>query len=320
MSATRNALHGLKSQLSQLRRKMVQRRTRESVERKRRRDFDQFAPELRTSSRASESAFLRDGICRLHFLDRPDAGNGLLRKGESQSDGAHQPPINVHRAAAHALNHTGGVERSARQPGQDYGLLGAEILQHAQYLDLKLLDPIAHKYSFSHAALSHPDVFERENGGLGTEGRCYNRQEDQKTQNGHKPYSSPPKRAGTTKGSFYYAPPRWVRSLILFRGTIATPRRPPYRGRRWLGSGRYCFCVMLRCSIAWPHSGTTTKTWGMASSCPSSPDTLSGGAAPLLPRSSRRRITGGSWWFCGAPFSSCWARSALNYFSPVRHF
>ena len=160
---------------------MVQRGTREAVERQGSGDFDQLrSAELEIRSRAvptrnCKGVILRHWTRRLHLLDRPDTRNRLLGVGKSERHRANKPPIDIHGAAAHPLNHAGLVEGPAREPGQDDRLLGSDVFQHAQHLYLEFLNPIAREYSFAYAALSHPDVFQGENGGLSAKGRCYNR-------------------------------------------------------------------------------------------------------------------------------------------------
>ena len=106
-----------------------------------------------------------------HVLDGPDAGDGILGERERHGDGAGQFAVDIDRAAAHALHHAGVLQRTAGEPRQDQGFLGAEIIQHAQDFDLKLLDAIAGEDGAADAVHAGADVLEGEERSLGGKDR-----------------------------------------------------------------------------------------------------------------------------------------------------
>ena len=81
-----------------------------------------------------------DGGGPQHGLDGADAGDGVFGEREGHGDGADEFAVDVDRAAAHALHDAGMFERSAGEAGEDEGFLGADIFEHAEDFDLKILD------------------------------------------------------------------------------------------------------------------------------------------------------------------------------------
>ena len=80
-----------------------------------------------------------------HVLDGPYAGDGIFRERKRHGHGADQPAIDIDRAAAHARHDPGMFERAAREPRQNQRFLGADVIQHAQDLDLEFVDLAARK-------------------------------------------------------------------------------------------------------------------------------------------------------------------------------
>ena len=99
-----------------------------------------------------------------HFLDGPDAGDGIFGVGKGQRDRADQFAIDVNRAAAHALHDAGMLERSAGKPPQDQRFLRAGIFQNAEDLNLKILDFVAVENRLADAVHARPDIFEGHDG------------------------------------------------------------------------------------------------------------------------------------------------------------
>ena len=74
-----------------------------------------------------------------HLLDRTDPGDGLTREAPGAGHGADQRAVDVHRAAAHALQHAGLLEAGPGKTRED-GVAGrTPALHHAQDLDLEAL-------------------------------------------------------------------------------------------------------------------------------------------------------------------------------------
>lgn len=115
-----------------------------------------FNPRGRGSGNSAESSVLD------HGLDWLDAGDGLLREGESEGDSPEEFAIDVDRTAAHSLQNPGFGEWTAAQPGDNDGLPWSEILQDSEDLDLELIDPIALENGFSDAAESRADILDWE--------------------------------------------------------------------------------------------------------------------------------------------------------------
>jgi hypothetical protein len=85
---------------------------------------------------------LRDGPRELveHALDRRDAGDRLRAEDPAVGVGADHLAVQVDRAAAHARDDVRRVEaRVVRRLDQDEILVGPEVLQDADDLDVELL-------------------------------------------------------------------------------------------------------------------------------------------------------------------------------------
>jgi len=80
-----------------------------------------------------------------HGFNGLDAGYGLFGERKAEGDGPEQLAVDVDRAAAHALENAGLGQWPAAEPGEDDGLLWAEILEHAEDFDLELFDAVALK-------------------------------------------------------------------------------------------------------------------------------------------------------------------------------
>ncbi len=97
-----------------------------------------------------------------HPLNGLNSADGLLRKGEPERHRAQQFPADINRAAAHSLQNAGLSQRSAAQTGQYDGLLGAEILQDSEDLDLELFDLIALEDCLADSVESRMDILQGE--------------------------------------------------------------------------------------------------------------------------------------------------------------
>jgi hypothetical protein len=97
-----------------------------------------------------------------HGFDGLDARYGLFGEGEAEGDGPEQLAVNVDRAAAHALENAGLGQWAAAEPGENDGLLWAEILEHAEDFDLELFDAVALEDGAADAAETGPHVLEWE--------------------------------------------------------------------------------------------------------------------------------------------------------------
>ena len=93
-----------------------------------------------------------------HFFNRPDAGDRVLRHGESKRHRAHQTPVDVYRRSAHPLQNSGVGQRPAGEPRQDDRLLRPDVFKHAQDFHLKFLDARTREYSAPDASLACADV------------------------------------------------------------------------------------------------------------------------------------------------------------------
>jgi hypothetical protein len=91
------------------------------------------------------------------------AGDRLLRESEGHGQRAHQPVADIHRAAAHPLQHARLGQRAAGDPRQNHGLLWPNVIQHPQDLDLEFLDPVAREHGFPDALHPGPDILKRKN-------------------------------------------------------------------------------------------------------------------------------------------------------------
>ena len=60
-------------------------------------------------------------------------------------------------------------ERAAREPRQDEGLLGSDIIEHAEDFHLELVHAVPGKHRASHAPHSGPDILQGKEGGLAGE-------------------------------------------------------------------------------------------------------------------------------------------------------
>jgi hypothetical protein len=77
-----------------------------------------------------------------HGFDGLNAGDGLFGERETERDSAEQFAVDIDRAAAHALQNAGLGQWPAAEPGQNDGLLWAQILEHAEDFDLELFDAV----------------------------------------------------------------------------------------------------------------------------------------------------------------------------------
>ena len=109
-----------------------------------------------SSRRTGESSIID------HGFDGLDTGDGLFRESEAERDSAQQFSIDIHRAAAHALQNSGFGKRAAAEPGDDDSLFGTEILEHAEDFDLELFNSVALKDSPAHSMKSGVDILEWE--------------------------------------------------------------------------------------------------------------------------------------------------------------
>ena len=91
-------------------------------------------------------------------------------------------PVDVDGAAAHALHDAGLFERPAREPRQDDGFLGPNVLEHAEDFHLKFVDAPARENGAAGAVHAGPDVLQRKQRGLSGQGSGQGqRRRDQQT-------------------------------------------------------------------------------------------------------------------------------------------
>ena len=100
---------------------------------------------LETSGQPIHTCRKRDGKSGIgeHGFNGLDARYGLFGERKAEGDGPQQLAVNVDRATAHALENAGLGQWAAAKPGEDDGLLWAEILEHAEDFDLELFDAVA---------------------------------------------------------------------------------------------------------------------------------------------------------------------------------
>ena len=92
---------------------------------------------------------------------------GSLANGKAMATAPIEFAIDVDGAAAHALHDAGVFEGSAGETGEDEGFLGADIVEHSEDFDLKVLDFVPVEYSAAGAAHSGFEVFEGKERSLG---------------------------------------------------------------------------------------------------------------------------------------------------------
>ena len=102
-----------------------------------------------------------------HGLDGADAGDRVLGKREGHGDGADEFAVDVDGAAAHALHDAGVFQGSAGEAGEDEGFLGADVVEHAEDFDLKVLDLVAVEDGAAGAAHAGFEVLEGKERSLG---------------------------------------------------------------------------------------------------------------------------------------------------------
>jgi hypothetical protein len=81
--------------------------------------------------------------------------------------GAGELPVDVNRAAAHALQHARFFQRPARKTAQNQGLLRSDVLQNPQNFDLEFLDTVAGKHRLADAPHTGFEVLQRKEYSLG---------------------------------------------------------------------------------------------------------------------------------------------------------
>ena len=97
-----------------------------------------------------------------HLLDRRHPRHRLARKTPGIGHGARQPVTEEDRAAAHAAQHAGVRERSARQPHQDEVAPRTDVLEGADHFDLEVLHPGAAEHGLPDPLHAGLDLAERE--------------------------------------------------------------------------------------------------------------------------------------------------------------
>ena len=107
----------------------------------------------------------RSGKTRIgnHLLYGLNAGDGLFRKCEAESDGAQQLAVDVDRTSAHALQDAGFREWAAAEPSEDDGLFWSQIFEEAEDFDLEFVDTVALEHGFTDAVKTRAHIAEREN-------------------------------------------------------------------------------------------------------------------------------------------------------------
>ena len=105
-----------------------------------------------------------------HVLDGTDAGDRIFGERKRQGHGTDEFSIDIDGAAAHSLHDPGVLEGSAGEAGEDDGLLGSDIVEDSQDLDLELIDAISNKNGPAGAVHAGLDVLQREKGSLGGQG------------------------------------------------------------------------------------------------------------------------------------------------------
>jgi hypothetical protein len=97
-----------------------------------------------------------------HGFNGLDASYGLFGERKAEGDRPEQFPVDVDRAATHALENASLGQWPAAEPGEHDGLLWAEILEHAEDFDLELFDSIALEDGPADAAETGTHVLEWE--------------------------------------------------------------------------------------------------------------------------------------------------------------
>ena len=106
-------------------------------------------------------------IVAQHLPDGRDAGDGLLReRAQRVGNGADEPPVDVHRAAAHALNHPARGQGAAVEPGEDEVAARSErVLEHADDLGRELAPPRPLEDGEARAPHAWPHLLDRHGDG-----------------------------------------------------------------------------------------------------------------------------------------------------------
>ena len=96
---------------------------------------------------------------------------GSLANGNAMATAPASFAIDIDRAAAHALHDAGVFEGTAGESREDEGFLGADVIEHAQDFDLKLLDAVAVEDGAPDAVHSGANVLEGKERSLGGKDR-----------------------------------------------------------------------------------------------------------------------------------------------------
>lgn len=97
-----------------------------------------------------------------HGFDGLNSGDRFFGERETEGDGAQQLSIDIHRAAAHALQNSGFGKRATAETGDNDGLFGAEILENAEDFDLELFNTVSLEDGPAYAMQSGVDILEWE--------------------------------------------------------------------------------------------------------------------------------------------------------------
>ena len=114
-----------------------------------------------TGQRARTRRWTSERSVGEHGFDRLDAGDRFLGERKTEGDRAQQLSIDIHRAAAHALQNSGFGKGAAAEAGDHDALLGAEILEDTEDFDLELFNAISLKDSPAYSSQSRVDILQR---------------------------------------------------------------------------------------------------------------------------------------------------------------
>ena len=190
---------------------------------------------------------------REHLLDRSNTGDRLRREAPGVGYRAHEFTVDRDRAPAHPGQNSRRRQRAARETRENQVLVGADVGQLAEDLDVEGLDLCAEEDGPARAQHSRPDVLERERRNRGRSFEA-SRERGQKQRRGEPPHALP-----------ILSIMRWTKRVAPCRLTCATARRcssspedPPFRrdtAEQWRCAppARRCF------SPARPGSGGRTR-------------------------------------------------------------
>lgn len=97
-----------------------------------------------------------------HRLDGLNAGNGLFRERKAERNCTQEFAVDINRASAHTLQHSGFGERPSAEAREDDCLFWRDVFKDTEDLDLELFDAAALEHGTANAAEAWVNFFEGE--------------------------------------------------------------------------------------------------------------------------------------------------------------